>query len=45
MGHGLQNMRDRVGAIGGTVTWDSAPGAGTRVIGAVPVAAERRDPS
>jgi signal transduction histidine kinase len=40
MGHGLQNMRDRVGAIGGTVTWDSAPGAGTRVIGAVPVAPE-----
>jgi signal transduction histidine kinase len=32
---GLQNMADRVGALGGTLRVDSAPGAGTRVIGAV----------
>jgi signal transduction histidine kinase len=38
-GHGLQNMADRVGAVGGAVRWESAPGAGTRVVGAVPVTA------
>ena len=37
-GHGFTNMSDRVGAIGGSVHWDSAPGAGTRVRGAVPAA-------
>ena len=36
-GHGFVNMSDRLGAIGGTVRWDSAPGEGTRVSGAVPV--------
>jgi signal transduction histidine kinase len=34
---GLQNMTDRIGALGGTVAVDSAPGAGTRVVGAVPL--------
>ena len=34
---GLQNMKDRIGALGGTVRVESAPGAGTRVEGTVPV--------
>jgi signal transduction histidine kinase len=37
-GQGFQNMRDRLGAIGGVVTWTSTPGAGTRVHGEVPIA-------
>jgi signal transduction histidine kinase len=36
-GHGYTNMADRLGAIGGTVRWDSAPGQGTRVSGSVPL--------
>jgi len=36
-GHGYVNMADRLGAIGGTVRWDSAPGQGTRVTGSVPL--------
>jgi signal transduction histidine kinase len=36
-GHGFVNMADRVGAIGGTVTVDSAPGHGTRISGRIPV--------
>jgi signal transduction histidine kinase len=36
-GHGFVNMGDRLGAIGGTVEVDSAPGGGTRVSGTVPV--------
>jgi signal transduction histidine kinase len=36
-GHGFVNMSDRLGAIGGTVEVDSAPGRGTRVSGTVPV--------
>jgi ABC-type lipoprotein export system ATPase subunit len=36
-GHGFVNMSDRVGAIGGTVEVDSAPGRGTRVSGVVPI--------
>jgi signal transduction histidine kinase len=36
-GHGFVNMSDRLGAIGGTVAVDSAPGQGTRVSGTVPV--------
>jgi signal transduction histidine kinase len=34
--HGLTNTRDRVAHIGGTVTFDSRPGGGTRVIVSVP---------
>jgi signal transduction histidine kinase len=34
---GLQNMRDRVGALGGALDVVSAPGAGTRVAGRLPV--------
>jgi signal transduction histidine kinase len=36
-GHGHTNMADRLGAIGGTVRWDSAPGQGTRIAGSVPL--------
>jgi signal transduction histidine kinase len=36
-GHGYMNMADRLGAIGGTVRWESAPGAGTRIMGSVPL--------
>lgn len=36
-GHGFMNMSDRVGAIGGTVDWRSAPGAGTTVLGEIPL--------
>jgi signal transduction histidine kinase len=36
-GHGFVNMGDRLGAIGGTIEVDSAPGRGTRVSGTVPV--------
>jgi signal transduction histidine kinase len=32
-GHGFQNMGDRLGAVGGAVTWTSTPGGGTRVAG------------
>ena len=34
---GLRNMRDRLEAVGGSLTIDSAPGRGTRVIGRVPL--------
>jgi PAS domain S-box-containing protein len=37
-GVGITNMRDRIGAMGGTLAIESPPGAGTRVMGAVPVA-------
>jgi signal transduction histidine kinase len=34
-GHGFQNMADRLGAIGGRVSWHGIPGRGTRVAGEV----------
>lgn len=39
-GSGLQNMKDRVSALGGTFKIDSRPGAGTWVRASVPLAAE-----
>ncbi len=36
-GHGLQNMRDRIGALGGHVSIDSSPGQGVVVSGSVPL--------
>jgi signal transduction histidine kinase len=36
LGHGFTNMSDRVGAIGGEVVWNSAPGEGVQVTGSVP---------
>ncbi|HEY7429674.1 MAG TPA: GAF domain-containing sensor histidine kinase [Streptosporangiaceae bacterium] len=38
-GHGFVNMSDRLGAIGGTVRWESRPGHGATVSGSVPLAA------
>ena len=37
-GHGYVNMADRLGAIGGTVRWDSRPGHGAAISGSVPLA-------
>jgi signal transduction histidine kinase len=37
-GHGFVNMADRLGAIGGTVRWDSRPGHGAKITGSVPLA-------
>jgi signal transduction histidine kinase len=36
-GHGFVNMADRLGAIGGTVRWESQPGHGAQVLGTVPL--------
>jgi signal transduction histidine kinase len=36
-GHGFVNMSDRVGAFGGSVTVDSAPGQGTKIGGRIPL--------
>jgi signal transduction histidine kinase len=36
-GHGYVNMADRLGAIGGTVRWESQPGQGAQVLGTVPL--------
>lgn len=41
-GAGLQNMEDRLEALGGTITIVSTPGAGTTVRGSVPVADPRQ---
>ena len=36
-GHGFVNMADRLGAIGGTVRWDSRAGHGAAISGSVPL--------
>jgi len=36
-GHGFVNMSDRLGAIGGTVRWESEPGNGALVRGSIPL--------
>ena len=36
-GHGFVNMSDRVGAIGGSIVVESAPGQGTRINGRIPL--------
>ncbi|MGN6791964.1 MAG: GAF domain-containing sensor histidine kinase [Streptosporangiaceae bacterium] len=36
-GHGFVNMADRLGSIGGTVRWESAPGRGSHVLGSIPL--------
>lgn len=38
-GTGLQNMHDRIAAVGGVLTVDSSPGEGTRVVASVSTAA------
>jgi signal transduction histidine kinase len=40
-GLGLLSMTERVEAIGGTITVESTPGAGTRVDASIPVAAQK----
>jgi signal transduction histidine kinase len=37
-GNGLMNMRDRMAAVGGELDIHSSPGAGTTVVGTIPVA-------
>jgi signal transduction histidine kinase len=37
-GNGLANMRDRVDALGGRLSWSTGPDGGTRVLGWVPAA-------
>jgi signal transduction histidine kinase len=39
-GHGFVNMRDRVGAIGGSINVESAPGHGTKIIGRIPLSSD-----
>ena len=41
MGSGLQNMADRLAALGGTITIRSRPGSGTTVAGRIPTASSR----
>ena len=36
-GHGFVNMADRLGAIGGTVRWQSEPGHGAQIRGSLPL--------
>ena len=36
-GHGFVNMNDRVGAIGGSIQVESAPGQGTTITGRIPL--------
>jgi signal transduction histidine kinase len=36
-GHGFVNMTDRLGAIGGTVRWQSEPGHGAEIRGSIPL--------
>jgi signal transduction histidine kinase len=44
-GAGFTNMLDRLGALGGTLRVDSAPGRGTRVVGVLPAHAQEPAPS
>jgi signal transduction histidine kinase len=37
-GHGMLNIHDRIGAVGGIVAWESAPDRGTQMQGYVPLA-------
>ena len=36
-GQGYMNMSDRLGAIGGSVDWASAPGEGATITGTIPL--------
>ena len=36
-GHGFVNMADRLGAIGGTVRWQSEAGHGAQIRGSIPL--------
>ncbi len=41
-GFGLRGMRERLELVGGTLTVESAPGAGTRLIATVPAAVPKQ---
>jgi PAS domain S-box-containing protein len=43
-GAGMANMRDRLGSVGGSMKLYTGEGKGTRVVGRVPVAADRLGP-
>jgi signal transduction histidine kinase len=43
-GSGLQGLRDRVEALGGSFSVTSPPGEGTRVSAAIPAQTDRRAP-
>ena len=43
-GFGLQNMEDRLGALGGRLTISTAPGRGTTISGQVPLPAAIPEP-
>lgn len=43
-GHGLTNLHDRLGAMGGSVEIGSTKGVGTRIVGAIPVATRTGEP-
>jgi signal transduction histidine kinase len=44
-GHGFVNMRDRLGAIGGTLEVTSAPGSGTTITGQIPLTEAEAEPA
>ncbi len=44
LGNGLINMRDRIAAVGGSLTMQSSVGRGTIVVGCVPIADTLRPP-
>jgi signal transduction histidine kinase len=45
LGAGFTNMSDRVGAIGGSISVQSAPGKGTKISGRIPVESEAPAPA
>jgi signal transduction histidine kinase len=45
LGAGFTNMSDRVGAIGGSLKVQSAPGKGTKISGRIPVAEAQMAPA
>jgi signal transduction histidine kinase len=44
VGAGFTNMNDRLGAIGGTLRVESAPGRGTKILGTIPLAEKATAP-
>jgi signal transduction histidine kinase len=45
VGAGFTNMNDRLGAIGGTLRVESAPGRGTKILGTIPLAERVASPA
>jgi signal transduction histidine kinase len=45
IGSGIQNMTDRLSALGGSLNVRSAPGSGTTVTGRIPIAAGQPAPA